>query len=129
MIRNFTVACFCFQLLTTSLLNAQDPTSVNLAAAVENACVLGITFPNRILTSPAMEMLPHELITTGGMEEFGIDPLTIERKSLCLPAHPPQCGPTILQLSRKPVSRRQPIVDRHYRVTATRQTSRVTSAV
>ena len=60
-------------------LHAQDATGVNLAAAVEDACILGVAFPRRILTSPAMELMPRELLTTGGQEELGIDPLTIDR--------------------------------------------------
>lgn len=60
--------------------SAQDAEAqVNLAAALDDACVIGLLSPQRIVADKNMELLPWELVTAAGVMEFGVDPLKIAR--------------------------------------------------
>lgn len=48
-------------------------------------------YPQSVLTSPEMELLPIEVLSAAGMKELGIDPLDIEHALVI--AEPPTAGP------------------------------------
>jgi len=71
--------------------SAAEASPIDLTFVTPESCAAVILFPRRALTSPAMEMLPLEVMTAAGMKEWGIDPLQIEQ--VVAVAEPPVGGP------------------------------------
>ena len=57
--------------IPVSAVPAQNTGDVNLAAALENTCVIGILTPQRAIADKSAELVPWELISVAGVEEFG----------------------------------------------------------
>ncbi len=70
---------------------AGDAAKIDLSYVTPESCAAVALFPRRVLTSPAMEMLPVEVLTAAGMKELGIDPMQIEQ--LVAIVEPPVGGP------------------------------------
>ena len=64
---------------------------VDMGYITPDAAAAVVVYPRHILTDPAMEMLPLEVITVLGERDFGIDPVQVEQ--LLVIAEPPQKGP------------------------------------
>ena len=64
---------------------------VDVGYITPDAAAAVVAYPRHILTDPAMEMLPLEVITVLGERDFGIDPVQVEQ--LLAIAEPPQKGP------------------------------------
>ena len=64
---------------------------VDVGYITPDAAAAVVAYPRHILTDPAMEMLPLEVITALGERDFGIDPVQVEQ--LLAIAEPPQKGP------------------------------------
>jgi hypothetical protein len=87
--------------LSPSLVYCQPPAGAATTPAAKPAVDTGyvtpqtaavlVAYPRHVLTDPAMELLPLEVLTAWGQRDFGIDPLQIEQ--LLVVAEPPQNGP------------------------------------
>ena len=94
-----TAVCWMLVLSTvfsTPMVYAQQPAGaaepeVDLAYVTPDAVAAAVAFPRRLLTDPAMELLPTEVITAAGKKELGIDPLDIEQVLVIV--EPPKAGP------------------------------------
>ena len=74
---------------------------------VPDAAVAGVTFPNQVLTAPHMELMPVEIITAVGLQEWGFDPMDVESVTsiLTLPSKTaPVPGFGVVILFKKPYS-------------------------
>lgn len=70
-----------------------DPTvlPLDLSYVLPQACVVVSMRPRKMLTSPAMQMLPIEVLQAASLQQSGIDPL--ETEALLLSVEPPMAGP------------------------------------
>ncbi len=76
---------------------AQEPAAVaptkklDLSFVTPEAVAAVVLHPRRVLTAPEMAMLPIEIISAAGIQEFGIDPADIEQVIGIV--EPPAAGP------------------------------------
>jgi hypothetical protein len=64
---------------------------LDLTHCTDRACAALFVHPRRVLTDPAMEMLPIEVFSAAGLKELGIDPLNVEQLQAFI--EPPMAGP------------------------------------
>ncbi|MGO8688376.1 MAG: hypothetical protein ACLQLG_01965 [Thermoguttaceae bacterium] len=64
---------------------------VDLGYITPDTVAAVVAYPRYVLSHPAMEMLPVEVITALGERDFGIDPIQVEQ--LLAISEPPQSGP------------------------------------
>lgn len=73
---------------------AQDtgqPATANLSYMLPQACVVVSARPRQLLTSPAMRMLPIEVLQAASLQHVGLDPA--EAETLLISVEPPMAGP------------------------------------
>jgi hypothetical protein len=63
----------------------------NFAYTLPNACLIIVARPAQILSSPAAELYPTEVLQAAAIKEFGLDPLAAEQ--LIVSVAPPLGGP------------------------------------
>lgn len=65
--------------------------SVDVGYVTPNSLVAAVAYPQRVLKSPDMEMLPIEIMSAAANKELGIEPLDVEQ--VLLVVEPPVQGP------------------------------------
>ncbi len=70
---------------------AQENGKAASAYALPQSCVVASLRPRQLLTSPAMQMLPIEVLQAAALQHAGFDPLEIE--SVQVSVEPPMAGP------------------------------------
>ncbi len=70
---------------------ALPPVALDTTYALPSACVVVAARPGQLLRSPAMVMMPTEVLQAAVMTEIGVDPLTTEQ--IVFTASPPSAGP------------------------------------
>jgi hypothetical protein len=68
-----------------------QPAKADLRYATEQAFAGALVRPKQVFAAPEMAMLPYEVIQAAGLQEIGIDPLTIEELQVFV--EPPMLGP------------------------------------
>ncbi len=69
----------------------QQLDKADLGYITPNAMLTIVAHPRRVLTLPAMEMMPIEVVSAAGKKELGIEPADVQRVLLVVEA--PTAGP------------------------------------
>jgi prepilin-type processing-associated H-X9-DG protein len=79
-----------------SLAVAQETEKFDASLLTDNTVLAGVAFPNRMIHSPGMELIPHELLKVASTEQMGVDATTIEQVQVAIdrfiPGLPPNFG-------------------------------------
>jgi len=85
---------------TPSFAIAQEVEGFDASLLTPNTVMAGLVFPHRMIYSPGMELIPHELIKVSSMEQMGIDATAIEQIQLTveqfIPGMPPNFGAKVI---------------------------------
>ncbi len=81
---------------------AKQAANDDLSYIVPEATVAGVVYPRRVLTDPAMEMLPLEVLSAAGIKEGGIDPMNVEQVTVMVVPPAPMPGFGIVMRFTKP---------------------------
>lgn len=71
--------------LPATYVQGQGTDGADTQYITDDAVLAVVAFPRRVFLSDRGEMLPREIVTAAGMQEFGVDPLLIDRVTLFAP--------------------------------------------
>ncbi len=86
--------CFMAVLMATTpslVLHAQQPDAAKPSYVLPQTCVVILARPRQLFTSPALAMMPIEVLQAASIKETGLDPL--EAEELIISVEPPVMGP------------------------------------